>query len=203
MKRRLFLSSLGVGAAAVATGVASANNFAKPPGGDKDKPRSALDTWHQALAGARLFEITRLREYSAAGRFPRNHRIFDRTPIFIDERGTPCAVGYLMQRSGHQALASDIARTSNHIYVEHIKEGAALEWILFSGLTQDECARIQPSYRPRPWPEPAIEEREQLRRHFARLEDQLLSATAASLKEAVAKLEPLIAKGASIDRIAR
>lgn len=202
MKRRLFLSSLGVGAAAVATGVASADEFAKPPG---DKPRTDLDTWHQALAGARLFEITRLREYRVAGRFPRNHRIFNRTPIFIDERNTPCAVGYLMQRSGHGALASEISRTDNHVYIERIKTGAALEWILLSGLTQAECAMIQPSYRPRPWPpdEPVRDEREQLRQHFARVEDRLLSATTASLKECVARLEPLIAKGATLDRIAR
>lgn len=188
---------LGVGVAS--GGLASANDFAKPP---ETRPGGAtLDHWHQALAGARLFEITRLREYSAAGRFPRNHRIFNRTPIFIDEARTPCAVGYLMQRSGHGALASHIAKTSNHVYIEHITSGPAHEWILLSGLTQDECARIQPSYHfERPEPRP---ERERLREHFALLQDQLLSATAASLKEAVAKLEPLIAKGATIDRIAR
>jgi hypothetical protein len=199
MKRRAFLSVLGVGVAS--GGLASANEFAKPPG---TKPGGAtLDRWHQALAGARLFEITRLREYSATGRFPRNHRIFNRTPIFIDESKTPCAVGYLMQRSGHSALANQIAKTNNHVYIEHIKEGPAYEWILLSGLTQDECARIQPSYnwdRPKPEPRP---EHVRLREHFALLEDQLLSATAASLKEAVAKLEPLIASGVTIDRIAR
>jgi hypothetical protein len=197
MKRRLFLSSLGIG---VAAGVASAGDFARPPAGTPD-----LDHWHQALAGARLFEITRLREYRVAGRFPRNHRIFNQTPIFIDERNTPCAVGYLMQRSGHEALTLEIAKANNHVYIEKIKDGAALEWILLSGLTQEECAMIQPSYKPwpAPDPDPVRNEREQLRHHFARVEERLLSTTAASLKDCVARLEPLIKKGATIDRVAR
>ncbi len=204
MQRRAFLTTLGIGAAAAGSS-AFAETFAKPPA---PKPSGDLDRWQQALAGARLYAITRLREYRVAGRFPRNHRFFGRVPTFIDPSGTPCAVGYLMQRSGNQALASQIAATSNHVYIEKIKDGAALDWILFSGLTQLECATIQPSYkwRPRePVPEPAPEdlEREHLRAHFETVVNQLLDTTAASLQEAVAKLEPRIAAGASIDRVAR
>lgn len=203
MQRRAFLTSLGVGVAA-AGGAAVADSFAAPP-----KPSGArdLERWKQALAGARLYAITRLREYRAAGRFPHNHRILGRTPTFIDERGTPCAVGYLMQRSGHQALASQIAATDNHVYIEQIKTGPALDWILFSGLTQEECATIQPSYHWRPQPVPARpapdEERERLRQHFARLEGELLDHTTASLTTAIGRLEARIARGASLDDVAR
>ncbi len=198
MQRRAFLTTLGVGAAC---GVASANDFAKAP----VLPGVAgLDRWRHALAGARLYEITRLREYSAAGRFPQNHRIFGRIPVFIDPRGTPCAVGYLMQRSGHAAVAEQVSKTTNNIYVEKIEGGPALDWILFSGLTQTECADIQPSYRwKHPEPVPVDDEQQQLRMHFAAVEQRLLANTSASLDAAVARLEPMIKKGASIDRVAR
>jgi hypothetical protein len=208
MQRRAFLTTLGLGAAAGGAAIAKNpyNDFAKPPG-DTPSGGADLDRWKQALAGARLYAITRLREYSAAGRFPRNHRIFGRVPTFIDARNTPCAVGYLMQRSGHGALARTIAATNNNVYIERIEEGPALDWILFSGLTQSECALIQPSYNwrpPRPVPEPPPDDEPQrLREHFARVHTQLLDHTTASLGEAVSKLEPLIAAGASIDRVAR
>lgn len=209
MQRRAFLTTLGLGTVAAGGAALAKNDFAKPPS-DKPSGGADLDRWHQALAGARLFAITRLREYSAAGRFPRNHRIFGRVPTFIDARNTPCAVGYLMQRSGHATLAREIAATNNNVYIERIKEGAALDWILFSGLTQSECALIQPSYEwrrppvlpPHPEPEPEPEQ-QRLREHFARVQTQLLDHTTASLEESLTKLEPMIAAGASIDRVAR
>lgn len=207
MQRRAFLTTLGIGAAAAGSS-AVADSFARPPA-DKPSGSADLDRWRQALAGARLYAITRLREYRAAGRFPRNHRIFRRVPTFIDDQGRPCAVGYLMQRSGGQALAKQIAATDNHVYIERIRDGAALDWIRLSGLTQAECARIQPSYnwqKPRPEPiepEEIENERERLRQHFDAVVTQLLDLTDASLKEATALLEPMIAGGLSIDRVAR
>lgn len=208
MQRRAFLTTLGLGAAAGSA--AFADSFARPPN-IKPSGSADLDRWKQALAGARLYAITRLREYSAAGRFPRNHRIFGHVPTFIDAKKTPCAVGYLMQRSGHGALAADIAARNNNVYIERIKDGPALEWILFSGLTQAECAQIQPSYHwerppieppPHPEPEPPPDQ-QRLRQHFARMQDQLLDNTTASLRDAMTKLEPLIAAGASIDSLSR
>jgi hypothetical protein len=203
MQRRAFLASLGVTAATA--GVASAKSFSKPP------TSPALDRWRQTLAGARLYQITRLREYSAAGRFPQNHRIFGQIPVFIDEHGTHCAVGYLMHRSGAGAIAADVARTNNHVYVERIGGGPALDWILFSGLTQAECAYIQPSYNwrppvdrpPVPVPIEPPTQQQRLRTHFAAVEQQLLRNTNASLDAALARLAPLIEKGASLDRVAR
>lgn len=111
-----------------------------------------------------------------------------------------------MQQSGHTALASQIAKADNHVYIERIKEGPALEWILLSGLTQEECTVIQPSYNwERPGPPLPIQPTEpaQLRQHFAAVHETLLSATKASLETAVKRLEPLIANGATIDRVAR
>jgi hypothetical protein len=204
MNRRSFLI---LGAASLAARAANANGFAKPPGG---KPgSSSLDAWRNALGAARSREIARLRTYRNHGRFPHNHRILGRTPTFIDERGVPCAVGYLMQQSGARDLASTIARTDNNVYIEYIADGPALEWILHSGLTQEECATIQPSYRwrdpyypVRPPPPPTDdEERQMLIGHFRAVERQLLDQTKTSLDVALERLASRIANGDTLDRV--
>jgi hypothetical protein len=62
----------------------------------------------------RARNLDALREYRQRGRFPHNHVVADRrTPVFVDEHGTHCAVGYLIARSGHEALAQRIANTRN------------------------------------------------------------------------------------------
>jgi len=224
LDRRLFLSGLGIGAVgayATRTGDAeAAPPFSRPP---DDKPRPIVfdrDLWRDALAAARLREIVRLREYRLAGRFPKNHRVLGKTPTFIDDSGTACAVGYLMQRSGHAELARTIAKTDNHVYIEKITDGPALGWILFSGLTQAECAMIQPSYNWRPPVRDAFDpidpvsprpirppdpdsEQAQLRKHFAAVEQRLIGDTETSLESALGLLDRRIRAGALLSSIIR
>lgn len=223
LDRRLFLSGLGLGtlSACVARSDAEAAppEFSKPP---DEAPRPykpaplALDQWRDALTAARLREIVRLREYRIAGRFPKNHRILGKIPTFIDDTGTPCAVGYLMQRSGFSELAKTIAKTDNNVYIEKLGTGPAIDWILFSGLTQAECAMIQPSYdwerppivepphlpiRP-PVPEPDSAQA-QLRTHFTAVEQRLIGDTDASLDSIMGLLDRRIRRGAALTQIVR
>ena len=162
--------------------------------------------WRASLGQARERAIGRLRMYREAGTFPRNHRVLGTTPTFVDEHGTPCAVGYLMLRSGRQDLVTSIARADNNVYIEQIVDGPALAWILHSGLTQEECAQIQPSYdwekRPMPIePDEPPPAQQRLIAHFTALEHQLLDATDVSLDQALARLAPRIARGASIGQV--
>jgi hypothetical protein len=201
--RRSFVL-LGIAGVASAR-AALAGGFAKPPQGK----RPTLDRWREALAAAREREIVRIRAYRARGVFPHNHRIFGRTPEFIDARGVPCAVGFLMQQSGYGDLAADISHNDNNVYIETIKDGPAFEWMLHSGLTQEECAYIQPSYnwRPRPVPvrppppPPQDYERERLIAHFTNVEQQLVAETKVSLDRALERLGSRIAKGDTIDHV--
>src|SRR5919198_3666141 len=58
--------------------------------------------------------IAELRAYRRRGAFPHNHRLRDRrTPVFVDEHGTRCAMAFLIEQSGDKALVSRIARTRN------------------------------------------------------------------------------------------
>lgn len=100
-----------------------------------------------ALRAERSRNIERLHDYAARGQFPRNSDFAgERVPYFIDDDGTACAVGQLMIDSGHRELAEQIASTENNAYVPDIQTPAATEWIAQSGLSVEECARIQPTY---------------------------------------------------------
>ncbi len=99
------------------------------------------------LQRKRALNIRRLRTYRKEGLFPKNLDFRGAfIPYFKDATGTPCAVAYLMEQSGQRDIVADVAVKNNHVYVNDIKDGPVLIWIKQSGLTQQEAARIQPSY---------------------------------------------------------
>lgn len=107
------------------------------------------DTSHLSpeLQERRERNLDRLNEYWKAGEFPTNTDFHgERVPYFVDDRGVPCAMAYLIQESGHEDLVASVAETNNHVYIEELEEGPVVDWIENSGLTKDEAARIQPSY---------------------------------------------------------
>lgn len=94
----------------------------------------------------RLHLIGLLNGYRLTGEFPLNHYRAERIPVFIDEHGTHCAVGYLMMKSGYEELAQRIARTDNYVWVKDITDPEALVWQAYSGFTMDELKLIQGAY---------------------------------------------------------
>ena len=105
-----------------------------------------------AARAARAEHIAALREYRARGVFPHNHvHAAGRVPVFIDEHGTHCAVGYLIARSGRPEMARRIAATNNLATVPGLADDAELiAWLDGAGLSLAEAARIQPWYEPQP-----------------------------------------------------
>ncbi len=89
-------------------------------------------------------------EYIAKGTTPDNAHVPWRTPVFIDDRGTICAVGYLIERSVGRPLAEKIAQHHRYNVLEDI--AAAMPevraWVESSGLSLFELASIQPGYIP-------------------------------------------------------
>src|SRR6185436_6264162 len=69
-----------------------------------------------------------LHGYILAGNFPVNYYKTFRAPVFIDEHGTHCAVGYLMMRSGHADLAQRISTKDNYVFVKNIGDPELLIW---------------------------------------------------------------------------
>jgi hypothetical protein len=152
-------------------------------------PAEVRAAWHERLARARAIQIERLAEYRRSGRFPRNHRYNGYVPVFVDHHGTPCAVAYLMQSEGRDRDVRAIAAADNHVRIEDVSEGPLIDWILTSGLTQEEATMIQPGY-PRSFLEPLRRRDEQARLwvHFHHVEHQLRATTERSLEIALERL---------------
>jgi antitoxin component YwqK of YwqJK toxin-antitoxin module len=89
-----------------------------------------------------------LGEYIAKGTTPINTRLPWRSPVFIDDFGNICAVGYLIERSAGRALPEQIAARHRFDYLEDIADAMpeVRAWIESSGLTVGELASIQPGY---------------------------------------------------------
>src|SRR5687768_10858863 len=72
------------------------------------------------LAARRAELLGYLGEYIAKGTTPQNTRLPWRTPVFIDDGGNICTVGYLIERSAGRALPERIAALHRHDYLEDI-----------------------------------------------------------------------------------
>ncbi len=103
------------------------------------------------LAARRTSQLERLADYARAGRFPLNrHYAGEARPIFVDARGTHCAVGHLMALDGWETDVVAIARAKPNVLVREVTGGPLVTWLLTSGLIQEEAALIQPAYYPPP-----------------------------------------------------
>ena len=82
------------------------------------------------LANERQLRIQRLKFYRQRCVFPQNNgQAEDATPIFVDDHGTHCAVGYLMHQSGNDDAVAKIVATNNLVYVNNVSTGPLVDWI--------------------------------------------------------------------------
>ena len=100
------------------------------------------------LAAQRQKLLAALDRYIAAGTTPENEHLPWRTPVFIDDRGTICAVGYLIQDSAGRELAEKVAASHRYSFIEDIARDMpeVRDWVAASGFTLDEIGQIQPGY---------------------------------------------------------
>ncbi|MBP6731805.1 MAG: T9SS type A sorting domain-containing protein [Chitinophagales bacterium] len=92
--------------------------------------------------------LSYLHEYWQNGVFPKNENYTYRTPIFIDNHNTFCAVGYLLKTSGNEKIARRISRITNLAYVQQMNYPELRLWAEENGFSIDELAWIQPGYAP-------------------------------------------------------
>ncbi|MEZ5966850.1 MAG: HEAT repeat domain-containing protein [Planctomycetota bacterium] len=75
-----------------------------------------------------------------------------RVPSFVDREGRRCAIAYMLDRSGRDALTREIAATQNHAwFVELAGDPRVRAWTDAHGLSLVEAARIQAPGRWRSW----------------------------------------------------
>jgi hypothetical protein len=140
--------------------------FGRPPNkhdGEKVRMQTHLQHIHDWLASRpatkpeldakRKQILGYLADYIAKGTTPRNKFLPWRTPVFIDDEGTICAVGSLIERSVGRALPEQIAKQHRYEFIDEIaREMPDVQaWVEASGLTLEEIAAIQPAYS-----EPAV-----------------------------------------------
>lgn len=96
--------------------------------------------------------LKELKAYAEAGVFPINRYHSTRTPYFIDHRDVHCAVGYMIQQSGHGDIAESIRQTQNYAFIRDIPTGILDDWAHEFGFDRNELAWIQPAYSaPQPF----------------------------------------------------
>jgi antitoxin component YwqK of YwqJK toxin-antitoxin module len=107
---------------------------------------SSVEHLTQEQQTTRSEMIATLNEYRKGHNFPINYYRQERIPVFIDEHDTHCAVGYLLQQSGHEAIARRIAAADNYVWVKDIDDPALPAWQEASGLSVAELKLIQGAY---------------------------------------------------------
>jgi hypothetical protein len=100
------------------------------------------------LARRRAEILAHFDAYIAKNTTPKNVHVPWRTPVFIDDEGTICAVGYLIQQTTNPELPERIAKAHRYDFIEDIATAMpdVAEWVASSGFTLDEIAHIQPAY---------------------------------------------------------
>jgi hypothetical protein len=95
------------------------------------------------LAAHRDQQLQRLEAYASAGQFPHNYTTAPSLHMFRDDAGRLCAVANLLHQDGRDDLVDATVRDRNDFEIADAHGGPMLDWVLASGLTQEELARIQ------------------------------------------------------------
>ncbi len=93
--------------------------------------------------------LAALQRYIDRGRFPSrtDDDLPGRRPRFVDDRGTHCAVAYLIADSGEPGLVDEIQRRYEYAEVLDMASDRLVVWAEQHGLSVEELAMIQPRYR--------------------------------------------------------
>jgi hypothetical protein len=192
MSRLAFACSLVVALSSAVFSTASANTV------DASLDRAALRI---KLVEQRAANLARFRAYQTAGVFPSNTYELGQLNVWRDRDGHFCAAATIIRNSGQTALVDQVATDNNFIRLADVKQGPLLDWILTSGLTQEEIVAIQRPFRPvsnRPHLEPATPvavdpdlrtaETRRLAALYQQIDAQIVANATASLDLAVDRL---------------
>jgi hypothetical protein len=149
------------------------------------------------LAAHRKLQIERLHAYTAAGKFPENPSPSP-APIhmFRDAKGNLCPIANLIFADGQVALVERMVKEHNDVVVADETSGPLHDWVLTSGLTNEEVRRIQGVGFPGEGRFPATGSiapsalaHIDLMVHLQTVEKELVDATDASLDLAMQRLD--------------
>jgi len=161
-------------------------------------PRSTMDSSTSSvatLAGRRAQLVGWLHDYRMAGVYPKD-AAGHAASVFVDGSGIRCPMAELVHESGRDDLVEAVRRENNTVRLADVHAGALFDWMLASGLTQEEIAMVQGAmnieYQFNTLPildgqQLAVEQAE-VRGQLEMAESALRQATGASLAIAAARL---------------
>ncbi|MFT5822983.1 MAG: hypothetical protein ACI8ZM_004240 [Crocinitomix sp.] len=95
----------------------------------------------------RVKALDLLQQYALAGKYPKNKSEKPaRKPCFIDDEGTICAVGYLLESTQGRTVAEAVNNEYQYAEIYDMDVTFIADWAIENGLTLEECAMIQPTY---------------------------------------------------------
>ena len=170
MPRMLAAVSLVLSLTSLTPAAHAEQHYARPPGAGAPaeimpKPDALVsrDMVRRALAARRARSLDAFEAYQSAGAFPRNSYTSRPLNVWRDEGGHFCAAATIIKMSGQDELVDRVAEQSNFIRLADVKQGPLMDWILTSGLTQDEIALIQEPFEPVPEPQSKLAQAETAR----------------------------------------
>ena len=94
------------------------------------------------LAAKRAQLIGWIHDYREAGVFPTD-AAGKPASVFIDAKGIRCPMAELLHKSGRDDLVAAVAKEANTVRLADVHSGPLHDWMLGSGLTQQEIALVQ------------------------------------------------------------
>ncbi len=145
---------------------ADARQFAQPPPSHTpaqadapvDHPVVDRAAVRARLASARATNVGAFVRYEQGRVYPSNTTKAGLLNVWRDADGHLCAAATMIDRSGAHELVKHIGDTDNNLRLATIHDGPVMDWILESGLTQEEVVIIQAPFvpvvqEPRPAPQ--------------------------------------------------
>jgi hypothetical protein len=141
MTRAISLASL----ASILVGISLA---ASPARAETDKPDPDAIAQERAkireeLVAQRKINLERFHAYRIARVYPHNLYEEGRKNVWKDRDDHLCAVATMMDKGGEHDLVERTAENDNFVRVADLSSGALVDWVLLSGLTQEEIVMIQ------------------------------------------------------------
>ncbi len=152
MSRFLLACSLiaALTTSAMARSVASSTPFARPPAADISEPAMTMPArvLDRAAVRAKLIanratNVASFRAYVNRGVFPSNTYRNGKLNVWIDQAGNKCAAATMINDWGLGDLVTRVAEQNNFIRLKDVRQGPLMNWMLMSGLTQEEIVAIQ------------------------------------------------------------
>jgi hypothetical protein len=96
-----------------------------------------------ALVKQRAINLQRFEEYRQKRIYPHNTYQPGMLNVWKDNDGHLCAIATLVHDSGNDELVEATASDKNFVKLADVTSGPLIDWILTSGLTQEEAVMIQ------------------------------------------------------------